>query len=218
MKHLRELQGKHLGADAYVIGSGQTLEHYDPAVFDGCLTIGVNQGWANHLDSVDYMVTKYHGNVEWWQSGRVGDLIVTRGIRGHLRDFIDESPEYYVVEHNDNPVEAFTTDDWPDDEHALVASHSSITTALHLAAYMGARRIFTVAADCGTLDGHMTVTGHDRRQTTLNTLKSFDVQNSIVKAELEKRYDTTVIGLSPFPTPNMTGHVFESWAGRLDAS
>jgi hypothetical protein len=89
---------------------------------------------------------------------------------------------------------------------------------MHLAAYMGAGRIFIVGADCGTLDGDMTVEGHDRRQTTLDTLKSFDRQNSIVKAELEKRYDTTIVGLSPFPTPNMTGHVFESWAGRLDAS
>jgi hypothetical protein len=54
------LEGKHDGETAYVIGSGKTLEYYEPAFFEDKLTIAVNFGWSFKLEWVDYMVTKYH--------------------------------------------------------------------------------------------------------------------------------------------------------------
>lgn len=217
LMQLSEFKNRHSGEDIYVIGSGRSLSYYDPSFFDGCVTVAINQGWQHFLDSVDYMVTKYHANaMEWKDSPRVGLVVVTRKERGHVEPVLGERDDCLVVDHNDNPVELFDAQDWPEEPDALVASHSSITTGMHLAAYMGARRIFMVGADCGTLDGDITIPGHNRKQTTVNTLKSFDMQNRIVKQALEMFYGTQVVTLLPFSTPNMDGHRFVSHAGRLN--
>jgi len=218
--NLSLLKDRHYGADVYVIGSGKSLEFFPVDMFDEEITIGVNSGWSNHLDHVTSMVTKYHALAMGWKdSDRVEGMVTTRGIRGHHHTYLEDIAEssLFIADHNDNPVERFTAAHWPEDTDHLVASHSTITTGMHLAAYMGASRIIVVAADCGVIDGEMNVIGHDKKETTLDTLRSFDKQNAIVKAELESRYQTHVVSLSPFVTPNMTGHTFESWAGRLDA-
>jgi len=216
--NVTELKDTRTGEDVFVIGSGNSLQYIAKAIFYDSVTIGVNAGWSHHLDAVDYLVTKYHALAMGWKdSPRVGHVVVTRGTRGHHHGYLKDHPELYLADHNDNPVERFTLQDWPKHPDHLVASHSSITTAMHLAAYMGARRIFVVGADCGVIDGEMNVKGHDRKQTTLETLQSFDRQNAMVKAALEERYDTHVLSVSPWVTPNMTGHRFESYAGVLDA-
>ena len=217
--NLESLRNTHFESDVFVIGSGKTLEFYDPMFFQNRITIGVNQGWSNHLHKVDYMVTKYHANaLEWRDNPRAGQVVVTRGDRGHLRRWISDDRDLIVVDHNENTVKGWKADQWPKSFHALVATHSTITTAMHLAAYLGAANIFMVAADCGDLDGQRTTRGHDPRQTNLDTLKSFEIQNRIVKAELEKRYRCRVMTLLPFATPNMDGHKFESHAGKLNAT
>jgi len=215
---LEELQDSFLGEDVYVVGSGKTLEYYPKDFFEDTVTIGINQGWANVLPRVDFMVTKYHENARIWRENpRVGLLVVTRYQRGHGREEIEEAPRQVIADHNPNPVERFRADSWPTEPHALVASYSSITTGMHLAAYMGARRIFLVGADCGDLDGSRNVNGHDPRDTTLDRLKKFDLQNRIVSSELRARYGSSVVTLLPFSTPNMDGHRFTSHAGELNA-
>ena len=213
---LDDLHNVHAGADVYVIGSGKTLEHYSPAFFNNRITIGVNQGWSHRLDTVNYMVTKYHKvAVEWRDSPRVGQLVVTRGERGHLKRFIKDDRNLVVVNHNENTVKGWKADQWPSNTDALVASHSTITTAMHLAAHLGAGNIFVVAADCGALDGAWNIGGHPTGGTP-QTAVSFEAQNRIVKQVLEERYDVRVVSLLPFTTPNMDGHKFESHAGRLN--
>ena len=122
-----------------------------------------------------------------------------------------------VVDHNNNTVDRWRTSEWPTQLAGLVATHSTITTAMHLACYLGARSVIMVAADCGDLDGDRNVDGHDKRDTTLETLRSFDIQNTLVKRELWDRYGIPIVGLSPFVTPNMEGHRFVSHAGALNA-
>lgn len=217
--NLKDLRNRHREADIYVIGSGKTVDFFDPMFFQNRITIGVNQGWANHLHKVDYMVTKYHQNaLEWRNNARAGQVVVTRGDKGHHKRWINDDENLVVVDHNDNTVKGWTADQWPTSFDALVATYSSITTATHLAAYLGASNIFMVGADCGDLDGHRTMEGHDPRSTTLDTFKFFEKQNRIVKNELEKRYRCRVMTLLPFATPNMDGHKFQSHAGTLHAS
>lgn len=216
---LNDLLGPYVGRDIYVIGSGKSLDYYPAGFFDDRVTIGVNQGWANRLDSVDVMVTKYHENaLEWADSDRVGHVVVTKGQRGHRGPALADDPRLVIVDHNPNTVDRFTLQDWPTDPLALVATHSSITTAMHLACLMGARSVFVVGADCGDLDGERNMTGHDTKDTTLDTLASFDRQNTIVKAKLWELYRVPIVGLSPFVTPNMEGHRYVSHFGTINAS
>lgn len=217
--NLRDFHRRFEGADIYVLGSGKTLDYYDPAFFENRLTVGTNFGWSQTLDEVDFMVTKYHEHaIRWWESGRVGTVVTTRGQRGHVNLEPLEHPDICIADHNDNTVERWNPAQWPQSEHALVATHSSITTALHFAAYLGAKNIITVGADAGELDDALNMDGYDGNKTNHEMLRSFDQQNKMVADELRRRYKVNIMTMLPFVTPNMEGHKFRSYAGALNAS
>ena len=216
---LRDFEGKHSGQTAFVIGSGKSLDYYDPSFFANKLTIGINAGWAKKLDRVDFLVTKYHDAArQWVDSNRVGVVAVTRGLRGHryLEQLDDD--RMLVVDHNENTVEGWGGE-WPDS--GLVATHSSITTGMHLAAVLGVKSIVMVGADCGVFDNETNVAGYYESDADVARQKylfgSFDRQNKIVANILRERYGVNVVSLLPFVTPNMEGHRFESYAGVLNA-
>ena len=216
---LRDFEGKHSGETAFVIGSGKSLDYYDPSFFADRLTIGINSGWSEKLNRVNYLVTKYHDTARRWaDSDRVGTVVVTRGLRGHRNFERLEDDRMLVVDHNENTVERWSGE-WPDS--GLVATHSSIATGMHLAAVLGVESIVMVGADCGTLDGETNRDGYgvsrDNNQKQIPWFESFDRQNVIVANILRKRYGVNVVSLLPFVTPNMEGHRFESHAGVLNA-
>jgi hypothetical protein len=216
---LQDFAGKHAGETAFVIGSGKSLDFYDASFFADRLTIGINHGWAEKLDRVDYMVTKYHsGAHDWVGSDRVGVVVVTKHDRGHLYLETLQDNRMLVVDHNDNTMEAWGGE-WPDS--GLVATHSSITTGMHLAAVLGVKSIVMVGADCGTFDDETNRDGYgvsrNDNQKQVPWFRGFDRQNVIVANILRERYGINVVSLLPFVTPNMEGHRFESHAGVLNA-
>ena len=216
---LRDFEGKHSGGTAFVIGSGKSLDYYDPSFFADRLTIGINAGWAEKLDRVDYLVTKYHQTARAWaDSDRVGTVVVTRGLRGHRNFEPLQDDRMLVVDHNENTVERWAGE-WPDG--GLVATHSSITTGMHFAAVLGVKSIVMVGADCGVFDNETNVAGYYEPNADLAKkipwFESFDRQNKKVAEILRGRYGVNVVSLLPFVTPNMEGHRFESYAGVLNA-
>ncbi len=218
MMELSALENKHGGETAYVIGSGKTLEHYSPTFFEDKLTIGVNFGWSLKLERVDYMVTKYHDKAKAWvESERVGTMVVTRGLRGHKNVQPLHDDRMVVADHNENTVTEWRGE-WP--ENGLVASHSTITTAMHLAALMGVASIVTVGADCGTLDNATNIEGYQPEKSSAQPARfpSFEKQNRIAAKILRERYGVNVMSMLPFVTPNMEGHRFVSEFGGLNDS
>jgi hypothetical protein len=214
---LTALEGKHDGETAFVIGSGKTLDYYDPAFFEDKFTIGVNFGWSLKLERVDYMVTKYHDHARTWvESDRVGTMVVTRGLRGHRALEPLEDSRMVVVDHNENTVNRWDGD-WP--ERGLVATHSTITTGMHLGAVLGASSIVMVGADCGVLDGEPNLGDYmpEVRKNQAAMFQSYDRQNEKVANILRQRYGVAVMSMLPFVTPNMEGHRFVSHAGALNA-
>jgi hypothetical protein len=211
-----ELAGKHQGETIYVLGSGKSVEFYDPAFFSDKLTVATNDGWSNWLPCVNYMVTKYHSKAqEWSGSDRLDLLVVSRGNTGQNEKIISDSDNFVVFDHAPNRTVNFTENDFPDE--GLVVSYSTITSALHLAAIMGARHIVTVGADCGWFDEVSTVEGHEDTFETPEFPLHFDIQNRIVAHELRKRFGCSVSSMLPFVTPNMEGHKFTSPFGSLNA-
>lgn len=215
---LSKFQNSWSGQDVYLLGSGRTLQYFDPEFFVGKRTIGINYGWSAHVKRVDFLVTKYHHIArEYAESEIAGNIVVTRGLRGHITLEHIKDDRIIVVDHNDNTVNDWTPRDWPHQEHALVATHSSIATGLHLGAYLGAANIFIAGGDCGSLDGEQNVSGYDGVKYN-QLLKSFDHQTRQVRDEIHRRYGTRVMTLLPFTSPNMDGHRYESHAGTLNAT
>jgi hypothetical protein len=56
----------------------------------------------------------------------------------------------------------------PEREDQLLVSHSTITSGIHLAAYMGAKNIILMGHDCGTIDGNLNFDGY-------HTERSFNI-------------------------------------------
>ena len=217
---LSDFAGQHTGSLAYVLGSGNSCTFFDPSFFDDQLTIGVNTGWAEWLPSVDYMVTKYHEIAEKWVgSKRLGHLIVSKGHTGQLDQVMTERHDMLLFDHAPNRVQNFTADDFPDS--GLVVSYSTITSAMHFAAILGASAIIMVGADCGWIDDKSNVgdylpsLGDDY---VADYATPFDLQNRIVANEIRRRYNIPVMTLLPFVTPNMEGHKFVSPFGALNDS
>jgi hypothetical protein len=213
---LSDLRGKHDGATVYVLGSGKSVEFYDPEFFSDKLIVATNDGWSHWLPTVDYMVTKYHHIArEWEGSDRVGTLVVSKGNTGQLDELIEDREGLVVFEHQKNRVEGFTAKHFP--SRGLVVSYSTITSAMHLAAFMGARHIVMVGSDCGWLDETAQVTGHSDSLSDPDFAFHFDMQNRVVADEIRSRFGCSVSSMLPFVTPNMEGHKFVSPFGGLNA-
>lgn len=216
---LADFAGTHRGRVAYVLGSGNSCTFFDPSFFDDQLTVGVNSGWAEWLPRVDYMLTKYHHLAEEWVgSERLGHLIVSRGDTGQLDHVLGERDGMVVFDHAPNRVQDFTAEDFPDT--GLVVSYSTITSAMHFAATMGASAIIMVGADCGWFDDKSNVGNYLpslEDDYVADYATPFDLQNRIVANEIRRRYNIPVMSLLPFVTPNMEGHKFTSPFGGLNA-
>ena len=213
---LSDFEGKHEGRLAYVIGSGNSCTFFDPTFFDGELTVGVNDGWAKWLPRVTYMLTKYHADAERWVGSELlEDVIVSRGNTGQFDQVMDERDDLLVFDHAPNRVQEFTAADFPDT--GLVVSYSTITSAMHFAATLGASAIIMVGADCGWIDDKSNV-GDYPPTFSSDFAQHFDLQNRIVANEIRRRYNIPVMTLLPFVTPNMEGHKFVSPFGALNDS
>ena len=104
----------------------------------------------------------------------------------------------------------------------LVVSHSTITTAMHLAAYMGAKNIIIVGHDCGFLDGKAVFDGYYSDLTVppwksiddhMSWLGQIEEQTLSVKQRLAEVYGTRVVSLNPFVNLGLEGHIYTSARG-----
>ena len=214
---LSDLKDKHKGEDIYILGSGKSMEFYDPKFFENRVTVAVNHSFRNYLPRVDYVCTKYH-EVATLIRDEHPDIIpvVTKYLHGQYPKPMIRQSGVVIADHINNRVENFRPGEWPKQKDVLITSASTITTAMHLAAYMGARTIFMCGNDLGTLDGEQNVQNHGGRSID-KVSRIWDKQNRQVKEELESRYDTRVYALLPFSSITLDGHKYEGHAGKLNA-
>jgi hypothetical protein len=179
----------------YVIGSGKSADFVSPAFFDGAVTIGVNQAWKRfnltYLVRKEPLPGSHDDLRRWLQESSAGGTtthFVARGAKGEndwqnarrlLRYCAPEGgapapspcyPRVVLFDHachtercNHTSVEALPPEALA--ERQLLVSSSTITTAIHLAALMGAARILLVGHDCGTLDGEANFGGYHTPST-----------------------------------------------------
>lgn len=220
MKTIKELENKHLGEDIYVIGSGKSCDFIDPRFFEGKCVIGVNQVYKKF--DCSYLIRKETKFIS--KSINTGAMvIVSEYDSGNLNSGDDKLntkakyPNMRYFKHLDNQHTQVNTSIMGDPEY-LVVSFSTITSAMHLAAHMGAANIILVGADHGVLDGEMTFKGYyDSIKDTpwsnweqyRNWLKIIESQTLKVKKDIEHYYDATVVSLNPFINFGLEGHKYE---------
>jgi hypothetical protein len=91
-----------------------------------------------------------------------------------------------------------------DDE--IVFGSSSIHGSMHLAAWMGAKNIMLVGADCGSIDGQHRV---DQYPSGHQPWDLYNRHLMRMKAWLNDKYSVEVYSLNPFVNFNLEGHTFQ---------
>jgi len=229
------LKGALDGQTAVVLGAGG-LDYMRPRALASLPVISVNSSARKWGLTPQYVVVKEHQeeavpNAEAFPGV---PIICSKGAYGGPYGQIgleppswDGFPEnVYFYEHQPNKAGDFDVyRDWPTDPDSLVVSMSTMTSAMHFAAYAGASVIMVAGLVCGTLEGrtHYKGYGHpddidgDQPAWMAGWLAKTERQALAVRRELVRRYDVDIIGLSPWITPELDGLVYRSPSNGLNA-
>ena len=95
-------------------------------------------------------------------------------------------------------------------DNKLVVSWSTVTTAIHLAYWMGAKNIILVGHDCGKLNGKIHIDGYQERndgsvsawsnkeQSYVNWLSKIEAQTALLRDYLKKEYNINIYSINPY--------------------
>jgi hypothetical protein len=214
-QNISALKNAHKNEDIYVLGSGATLNFINPIFFKNKITICVNEVGQEYLPKTKYVLTKHHPEaIKHAEKMPRTKVIVSFGDCGNqYAKTLPDLPNLYGFYHKQNMCEHARVDrDWPDQEAGLYVSWSSITSAMHFAAYLGAKNIILVGHDCGELDGQTWVKNYGYEfgnQSDMAEAKqrnyAFEVQSIAVKQKLKNLYECDIYSLNPFINYNLEG-------------
>ena len=209
-----DLRNAHEGHDIYIVASGPTAGFIDPAFFDNKIAIGVNEVWHT-FRNLDYLVRKEARNSQAAYASGV-PMIVSRhncGNTSYALNRFEGERDYYVFDHLDNGLQDIDLSIISLTGDLIVVSYSTITSAIHIAAVMGAANIILVGADCGTLDGKVNITGYppsilgDEFYRTFIT--QIEPQTAAVRDRIKEVYGCNLYSLNPFLNLGLEGHKYE---------
>jgi hypothetical protein len=182
----------------YVIGSGHSVSFFDKQFFADKFIIGINHV-AEHIPCdivVAKEIPKRFGNEA---------LVVSKHQYGGYQHPDNTIGDYYFM-HDQNQHERIN---FPSDDKIIV-SYSTITSALHLACYLGFETIFICGHDCGTIDGKSNMAGYIEGDMQYHRwLKQIEPQTIMVRDWLKKKYGTYIYSLNPFVSLNLEGHKYK---------
>ena len=221
-KNITELKDKYLNEDIYIIASGGSMNYIDPSFFDGKITIGINQAYKKF--DCTYLVRKEVKFIKpSLDTGAI--VIVSEFDSGNLNSGDHKlntnkvsHKNLYYFEHLDNEHTQVDVNIIHPDSNKIVVSFSTVTSAMHLAAYMGAFNIIICGHDAGLVDGKMNFDGYfsDIKDTPWqnweqyrNWLKVIEGQTIAVKNKLIDVYDINIVSLNPFINFGLEGHKYE---------
>jgi len=219
IKSIKELKGIHQDEDIYIVGAGASVDYIDESFFDGKIVIGINQVYKKI--KCDYLVRK---EVKFLEPAlKTGSkVIVSEYDSGNLNSGSAklntnkiEHDNLYYFEHLDNLHDKLDLSVIGTDK--IVVSYSTITSALHIAAYMGAFNIIIVGHDCGSLNGKLTFKNYyDSINDTpwkdwnqyKNWLKIIESQTIAVRNKLKDHYQCNIVSINPFVSFNLENNIF----------
>lgn len=193
-----------MGENCYIVASGASFDHFRPSFWEGKFILGLNS-MAKHL--------KCNMTIAKDIPTRYGDevIVVSRHKFGAVSMPENTVGDYYF-NHPDNLLKVVN---FPKnyDIHQIVVSLSTITSAMHLAAYLGFHNIFLCGADGGAIDGQINCDGYYPDGFVMpfdyeHYILQIEPQSMLVRDWLEKRYGVNICSLTPFVSMRLEGHKF----------
>lgn len=215
MKHpLKELRGSEHG-DIWVVASGASMDYVDPSFFKDKTVVGVNDVYKKF--PCQYLVRKDIGDINL-ASGSIeycdrtgAKLIVSEYEGGRLTAKKNElDTDYYYFPHLNNQSALIDTSVVGTD--TIVVSRSTITSAIHIAYYLGAENIIICGHDCGSLDGVSVMSGYKDPQVFglefdewfKGWVKTIEQQTLALKQVIP----VPIYSLNPFINFGLEGHTY----------
>lgn len=219
IRKITELKDSQKDKDIYVIASGASLNYIDPSFFTNKLTIGVNQAYRKI--KCDYLVRKEGSHLSesiqtgatvicsLWDSGDIKKGKKKMNTTGN------ERLNFYVFDHLENGHTKIDFSILGTDK--IIVSYSTITSAIHVAAYLGAKNIILVGHDCGLVNNKLTFDGYYKSisetpwknwEEYKKWLSIIEEQTIHVKKEVSKKYKCNIYSLNPFINYNLEGNSF----------
>ena len=223
MNQLSDLRGRHQGETIYIVASGPTLDRYDLEFLKSEITIGVN--WAfRHVDQLTYQITKHHETAEACLSETESTIsLVSRKNSSHTKpiESLETNNRIVMFDHpasnKSGPIN-WSPDQVNDDR--LMVSWSTITSAMHLAAVMGARTAILIGYDGGVFPSKRNVEGYQRRTMPdlfhKHRYWAFVDQTLEARSLLESAFPIRYISLSPFLGLDLEGAPFIGRFGAIN--
>jgi len=210
---VERLKDIHRGQDIYVIGSAASMNHVRPSFFENKVAISVN--YAYRQFPCEWVVTKDLCQTEYNEVGH--RLITSDYLWGIYREkqqvFYGQEP-YFVFTHVDNLTDEIDLDVIGSEK--IFVGKSSLTSAMHVAAHMGAANIILCGVDGGTLDGELQYHDYYNRvkdpagiETYHKFVASIMWQTRAVRDRLHAVYGCNVYSLNPFIGFDLEGHKYE---------
>ena len=226
----------HKGETIYIVGSGKSIDYYDKSFFKDKITIGINQVFLHiqctysirkelaMLSSVLMQADRSSSSetVHFVSCGNCGQsnqdnfkLVQNLQDAGKM-----DSSRICVYLHNRN-VERVHEKDFEmtnAQDRCLLVSHSTLTSALHLAAKMGAKTIVLVGCEGCAIDGEVNFEGYHTDDTIriahpsgksgyVKWLDVIQYDTLELKKMLFDAYGCHVVSALPFTNLRFDGHV-----------
>ena len=221
-KKLEELKDKHKGEDIWGICAGSSMNYISSDFFENKLVIGQNDVFKHY--HCDYVLMKdcmeeprFPRAIQKLNSINI-PLIFCEYFQGHYSK-PKNTPQHdnaYVFKHNKR-VKTFEEELSGLSDEEIIVSRSSVTSLIHVAAYMGAKNIILVGHDCGRLDGDLYYDGYTEQDWISagnwvdadKFMGELEVQTQAVRAFLKQKYDCNIHSLNPFLNFGLEGHIYE---------
>ena len=216
------LKDTHKGEDIWVIAAGASMDYVYSSFFEGKTVIG-----CNRVDKKFPCTYTIHKELATLKSSVIphikefkkdSKLILAecrfadyKGVKNDLT-YAD-----YVYTHLPKPTQEPMVDRIGSSDD-IVVSHSIITTAIHMASYMGAKNIIICGHDCGSINGNVHFakyyTKNFRPILTSDTAYKKWVTGNIeqhtidVANKLREVYDVNIHSLNPFINFGLEGNEY----------
>tara|TARA_B100001939_G_scaffold333073_1_gene332682 strand:+ start:503 stop:1207 length:705 start_codon:yes stop_codon:yes gene_type:complete len=226
-KNITELKDTHKGQDIWIICAGGSMNYVNSDFFDNKITIGVNQVYRHF--PCDYLVMKdlkedsrFNKSINELKDTKM-KLLFSEFHAGHYssgRNNPEYSDNFYMFNHMDNgnnkkPDGSLDLDCIGTDVMACV--RSSITSAMNIAAYMGASNIIISGADNGSVNGRKYYDGYMESHWVssdnyggitewLGLIKDLNIE---VRDRIKEVYGCNIYSLNPFWNFGLEGNNYE---------
>ena len=211
---LSKFKDKHKHKDIYILASGKSVDFLPTSFLENKIVIGVNQAYKYYVPTylvrkecklIDTVLKECPQTIHFISKGDCGNTNTKNSELLTTHNYFNQKDKIVVYNHLNN-IGNLTS--LPPKGH-LIVSNSTITTAIHLAAYMGAKNIILVGHDCGTINGHPNFKGYHSDSTYkiahkngktdyINWLSKIENQTIKLKSLLKKQYGCNVVSINPF--------------------